>query len=201
MRPGKGSIDFFMCVKQQYHFEPPLLSHQFRSWRFAEMAVLCRMKSLGTNWYKEGCAPLTKAFSSITASCLGAYSENLWNIGGWITLVAFIHNLQHYSGVCSKQILLIRDNEHNSHAVPLHFTNYITGSHPEGIKYTCSVKAYCTAVSKIWRHCVPRKEHFREVKSCFMNARTKLTSSISLFCGSSGAQRKGSMCPVGRQTV
>lgn len=152
------------------------------------MAVLCRMKSLGTNWYKEGCALLTKAFSLVTASCLGAYSRKPFKFGGWITLVAFIHNLpQHYSGVYSKQILLIRDNEHNSLVVPLHFTNYITSSHPSGIKHTCSVKAYFTAVNKVRRHRVPRKEQFREIKSCFLNERTKLPSSSSQLCGFSGA--------------
>lgn len=149
------------------------------------------MKSFGTNWYKEGYALLTKAFSLVTAGCLGAYSRKPLKFRGWITLVAFIHNLlQHYSGVCSKQILLIRDNEHNSLVVPLHSTHYITGSHPSGIKHTCSVTAYFTAVNMVWRYHVPRKEQFREIKSCFLNERTKLTSSSSQLCSFSGAWEK-----------
>lgn len=125
----RALLIFFACVKQQYNFEPPLLSHQFKSQCFAKMTILCKMKSPETNWYKEGCVLLTKAFSSL--SCLGAYSWKPLNLGGWITFVTFTHNLfQHYLGVRSKQTLLIRDNEHNSLVVLFHFTNYITGSHP-----------------------------------------------------------------------
>lgn len=69
----EGVLLIHVCVKQQHNFEPPLLSHQFKSWRVAKMAILCRMRSLGTNWCKEGCTLSGK--SLLISYRLDTYSQ------------------------------------------------------------------------------------------------------------------------------
>lgn len=117
---------FHMCGRQLQFWASPAGSP-------VQIPALCRNESsvqeLETNGTRKTAYYWQKPFHQLQPALWVHIPKNLWKFGDWITLVACICDLlQPYSEACSKQILLIRDKDHNSLVVPFHFANYITSS-------------------------------------------------------------------------
>lgn len=98
-----------------------------------QIPALCRndssVQELGTNGTGKAAYYWPKSFHHLQPAHWVHNPKIHWNFGDWITLDACIACLlQSYSGVCSEQILLIRDKGHHSLVGLFHFANYVTGS-------------------------------------------------------------------------